>query len=198
MESRIGWIDLSSNDLNKVRSLMDGITGGVIDELGIGTIRDKYSNQLFTGISTLFTRAKYYFITPYILLEKEHKQNNGETGLQYFQRSEIELNKIINKYYTEHNTNNESYFGKDTKSGELKRQPSDVYWNGIVHLGLIQDATSLNELLRRKKSSVEELLSKTSDDELTREQGVTRRQDNINVGYSKDWLNDIKQNIAVR
>lgn len=194
MESRIGWIDLSSNDLNKVRSLMDGITGGVIDELGIGTIRDKYSNQLFTGISTLFTRAKYYFITPYILLEKEHKQNNGETGLQYFQRSEIELNKIINKYYTEHNTNNESYFGKDTKSGELKRQPSDVYWNGIVHLGLIQDATSLNELLRRKKSSVEELLSKTSDDELTREQGVTRRQDNINVGYSKDWLNDIKQN----
>lgn len=194
MKSKVGWIDLSSNDLKKVRSLMDAISGGVVDELGIGTIRDKYSNLLFTGISTLYTRAKYYFITPYILLEKDCKQHAGETGIQYFQRCEINTNKIIKKYYTQHPQYNESYFGKDTASGELKRQPSEVYWNGIVHLELVKDASSLYQLLRTKKSQVADLLSASSDNEITKEPGVSCQQDNITIPPSTDWLKEIEQN----
>ena len=194
MKSKVGWIDLSSNDLKKVRSLMDAIAGGVVDELGIGTIRDKYSNRLFTGISTLYTRAKYYFITPYILIEKERKQNPRETGIQYFQRCEINTNKIIKKYYTQNLQDNESYIGKDTESGELKRQPSEVYWNGIVHLELVKDASSLYQLLRTKKSQVADLLSVSSDNGITKEQGLICKQDNITVSYATDWLKVIEQN----
>lgn len=166
---------------------MDAIAGGVVDELGIGTIRDKYSNLLFTGISTLYTRAKYYFITPYILIDREQKQKPGETGIQYFQRCEVSTNRIIKNYYTKKSKNEESYFGKDTESGELKRQPSEIYWNGIVHLGLVQDTSSLYQLLKTKKSSTEALLSRTSDCEGTKEQGAINKQDNICVSYSTDW-----------
>ena len=194
MKSKVGWIDLSSNDLKKIRSLMDAIAGGVVDELGIGMIRDKYSNRLFTGISTLFTRAKYYFITPYILIDREIKQHSGETGIHYFHQSEIYTNKVIKEYYTKHHISNESYFGKETESGELKRQPSEVYWNGIVHLGLVNGASSLNQLLRTKRSQVEDLLSKTTDNEGTKEQGVSHMQNHVNVSYSKDWLIEIKKN----
>ena len=42
-----------------------------IDELGLGRIRDAFSNKLFPGISTLHNRAKYYAILPSLFLEAE-------------------------------------------------------------------------------------------------------------------------------
>jgi hypothetical protein len=32
---------------------------GAIDELGLGRIRDAFSNEMFSGLSTLQTHAKY-------------------------------------------------------------------------------------------------------------------------------------------
>ncbi len=40
---------------------------GQLDELGVGYIRDAISNQIFPGISTIQTRAKYFFIVTNIL-----------------------------------------------------------------------------------------------------------------------------------
>ena len=54
MESQIGWIDFSPKDRNRVKRFMDIMgMGGVVDELGIGMIRDAMSNKLFPGFSTL-------------------------------------------------------------------------------------------------------------------------------------------------
>ena len=44
---------------------------GAVDELGVGTIRDGFSDILFPGTSTIQTRAKYLFIISYICLELE-------------------------------------------------------------------------------------------------------------------------------
>ena len=45
---------------------------GVVDELGIGVIRDSFSDTLFPGISTIQTRAKYFLTIPRIF--RDYKQ----------------------------------------------------------------------------------------------------------------------------
>ena len=119
MESQIGWIDFSPKDRNRVKRFMDIMgMGGVVDELGIGMIRDAMSNKLFPGFSTLYTRAKYFFITPYILLEKDKKQTKRQSGMDYFHKAEVDTNRIIIRYYDNHpEQSDESYFGKEKKDG---------------------------------------------------------------------------------
>jgi hypothetical protein len=70
--SALGWVDFSSEHREKVRSVIDLLsTPGVIDELGIGVIRDSFSDSLFPGISTIQTRAKYFLTIPRIFKEYE-------------------------------------------------------------------------------------------------------------------------------
>lgn len=58
----IGWIDFSKNDKDRVGSILDMLRPeGMVDELGMGIIRDALANELFPGISTIQTRAKYFF-----------------------------------------------------------------------------------------------------------------------------------------
>lgn len=47
----LGWIDFSSEDSAKVRTVLDLLSDtGVIDELGIGVIRDSFADRMFPGI----------------------------------------------------------------------------------------------------------------------------------------------------
>ena len=68
----IGWVDFSKSDRDMVLSVLHQLTEpGAVDEIGIGAIRDGFSDILFPGIATLQTRAKYLFIVPYICMELE-------------------------------------------------------------------------------------------------------------------------------
>ena len=70
--SSIGWVDFSSEHREKVKSVIDLLsTPGVIDELGIGVIRDSFSDSLFPGVSTIQTRAKYFLTIPRIFKDYE-------------------------------------------------------------------------------------------------------------------------------
>jgi hypothetical protein len=68
--SALGWIDFSSEHREKVKTVIDLLrVSDVVDELGIGTIRDCLSDTLFPGISTIQTRAKYFVTLPRLLRE---------------------------------------------------------------------------------------------------------------------------------
>src|SRR6188768_379378 len=70
LATSLGWIDFSPTDRDRVGTVLDMLKPeGMVDELGLGTIRDALANQLFPGISTIQTRAKYFFIVPYLLWE---------------------------------------------------------------------------------------------------------------------------------
>lgn len=57
----LGWIDFSKNERSKILSILDLLREkGVLDELGIASIRDAYSDLFFPGTSTIQTRAKYF------------------------------------------------------------------------------------------------------------------------------------------
>lgn len=196
MESQIGWIDFSPKDRNRVKRFMDIMgTGGVVDELGIGMIRDAMSNKLFPGFSTLYTRAKYFFITPYILLEKDKKQTKRQSGMDYFHKAEVDTNRIIIRYYDNHpEQSDESYFGKEKKDGNLKRQPSEIYWNGIQHLHLLESEGSLDQILSDRHSLMDELLSSNRGDDLAKEQGENHMKVSENVSYDSNWRQFITDN----
>ena len=41
------------------------------DELGLGAIRDSFSDQLFPGTSTIHTRLRYFFFVPWVYQQLE-------------------------------------------------------------------------------------------------------------------------------
>jgi len=70
---QIGWVDFSKTERDKVVSILRLLgTQTALDELGIGTVRDAFSDMLFPGISTLQTRAKYFVILPYLFAQAEN------------------------------------------------------------------------------------------------------------------------------
>ena len=131
MESQIGWIDFSEKDRKKALDVIHLLQEqGAIDELGIGIVRDAFANIFFPGTSTVQTRAKYFFIIPYVM--KEICDNVKNTTPEQIARSvDVE----------EHNCamimgDNDGVIGRDVLPGWVERKPSSIYWNGIKKLGI--------------------------------------------------------------
>lgn len=193
MTSQIGWIDFSPRHRDRVKKFMDLMgMGGVVDELGVGVIRDAMSNKVFPGFSTLYTRAKYFFITPYIL---EDRENASKPGKDYFNKAEKETNEIIIQFYKEHRErSDESYFGKVRQDGALKRQPSEIYWNGMTRFHLIKTDSTLDQVLLDKHSTIDELLSNNRGDDTVKEQGEYKSYGYDGISYTPDWQQYIRVN----
>ena len=79
MESRFGWVDFAEEDRRRMMEILHLFREQDIrEELGIGTVRDAFSDTLFPGTSTLHTRAKYMLFVPwtFMLLEKKLVPSN--------------------------------------------------------------------------------------------------------------------------
>src|SRR6187200_3252784 len=109
LTASIGWIDFSPTHRNRVGSVLDLLRPeGMVDELSMGTIRDALANQLFPGISTIQTRAKYFFIIPYILYDYQAAKSTqwrGKTPSRFLEDKEYEIMwQLAEKYnYVEGN-----------------------------------------------------------------------------------------------
>ena len=56
-----GWIDFSRKDRELARDIIAALNDkGAVDEMGIGVIRDAFSDYFFPGTSTIQTSAKYF------------------------------------------------------------------------------------------------------------------------------------------
>lgn len=130
---QLGWIDYSSEHKNKVLAVLDALSAPeAVDELGIGTVRDGFANILFPGTSTIQTRAKYFFIVPYILMELEKEKNlTHEKLLQKLSNIEIDMIEVLGR------TSSDGVIGR--RAGKkLKRKPSSIYWNGLRTYGIFK------------------------------------------------------------
>jgi len=127
---QIGWIDFSKEQRSKVLSVLKLLSEpGAVDELGIGIIRDSFSDILFPGTSTIQTRAKYFFLIPYLLLELEKdKTIKSHEFLTILSQNEIELIDILDK------DGANGVIGVEARD-ELKRKPSSIYWNALKTYG---------------------------------------------------------------
>ncbi|MGP4076288.1 DUF6361 family protein [Halobacillus sp. K22] len=153
---QIGWIDYSSEHRNKVMAVLDLLSDkGAVDELGTGMIRDGFGDVCFPGTSTIQTRAKYFFIVPYLMMELEREKHpDYKSFLDKLAEREINLIGTLVE------TNADRVIGARARK-KLKRKPSSIYWNGLKtfeifkhnHLSLENYAKAVISLQKKQESA---------------------------------------------
>ncbi len=198
--AEIGWIDFSTKDRNRVGSILDLLRPeGRVDELGIGIFRDALANQMFPGISTIQTRAKYFFIVPYILydyLKLDLARRKNQSPSDYLENREYEIMWELAEKYQE----GDGVIGISKKKPEkIVRRPSAIYWNGLNTFrflnsyGLAVDAF-LNNANKRNLSKTEELTeSKDGNDD---KDASFENFFHLKVEYLNDWDKDLSLDLT--
>ena len=136
----LGWVDFSKSDRDLVLSVLRQLTEpSAVDEIGIGTIRDGFSEILFPGTSTIQTRAKYLFIIPYICMELERKGRLAPREfINALEQNELDLIDVLAV------NGAEGVIGQRSRK-TLKRKPSSIYWNALRTFGFLSEPVSLSE-----------------------------------------------------
>ena len=131
MPSELSWVDFSAEDRN---SMLDVINlfkeQDTRDELGIGSIRDAFSDYFFPGTSTIQTRAKYMLFVPWIYKKLESSRVPSSKIRKRARDEEIYLLQILKK-----NNQLDGLIGIDA-GANLKRLPSNIYWSGLGTWGI--------------------------------------------------------------
>ena len=177
VKMQLGWVDFSKADREKVLDVMNLLQEqGTVDEIGIGLIRDAFANYFFPGTSTVQTRAKYFFIVPYILQEAV----TGKYGNQ--------ISAILQKINSEEKDCGIRLYQKCFDEGReplgtgiigarvppknwVARKPSNIYWNGIRTYHIFeQENMTIPDMVRlsvlvRTQSKPEKLDNRRDDAE---------------------------------
>lgn len=154
MIGSVGWIDFSSEHRDKVRTVIDLLKKqGVVDELGIGVIRDSFADRLFPGVSTIQTRAKYFTLTALLIrdyLDQPDAKREKESLEEYLSSWEKWCRiKLAARYGSQGEAR--GIFGitfGERNDRDIQRQPSSVYWNGMRTFGVVRSHLSLTEFSR--------------------------------------------------
>jgi hypothetical protein len=164
--SKIGWIDFSLDDRNKVSNVLSLVSEeGTLDELGIGQIRDAYSDALFLGISTIQTRAKYFITIPRIIRDFQalplSKQKNGLQD--YLKNVENDVARLLVGVHGE-DVDSGGIIGRTRiDSGGVDRRPSVIYWNGLRTFEIIKTNMAICDQLKTRITTANQLQQKLAD-----------------------------------
>ncbi|MDD5747726.1 MAG: DUF6361 family protein [Actinomycetota bacterium] len=70
--STFGWVDFGEHERRQMMEMLDLFRKPETrDEMGLGTIRDSFSDYFFPGTSTIQTRPKYMLLVPWIYRKLE-------------------------------------------------------------------------------------------------------------------------------
>lgn len=151
----IGYINFGTEEKNNLYKVIQSIRDHhAIDELGIGRIRDAFSNKMFPGMSILQNRAKYFVLLPALYLEAE--KGHYKTVEEVRQRildMEIRLTRqLLNgtpKYEDQYGITGNSVINKAERNRNqyVKYDPSYIYWGGLVTYGLVKADGSVYRLI---------------------------------------------------
>ncbi len=162
MSSHFGWVDFAEDDrqrmLDVVRLFQEQETR---DELGVGTIRDAFSDYLLPGTSTIQTRARYMLFVPWIYKRLEGKGLSGAEMERQARADEIRLIRALLK-----SDDTEGVIGKESLE-RLQRLPSVVYWTGLYSWGIRSFAGTRSEYHRHLQTYYRQkkYLLRTDDNE---------------------------------
>lgn len=203
----IGWIDFSDNDRKKTMDVLRLFQEqGAVDELGIGVIRDGFANYFFPGTSTIQTRAKYFFIIPYAMMEtvRDPHVSSVQQALRRLDEIEKESAVILKK-----NSDEPGIIGATVLPKWVVRTPSTIYWNGlrtlgIFNAGLLQNI-SISEYFRLAIKLREEKKASTLGNR--KEEAEENNKDDVDAGdflyrnfwhlqYAKNWKDELSINLT--
>jgi len=96
---QVGFVHFDREDQKKYLAVLSKISeGGAIDELGVGRIRDYYSDLMFPGVSSLHQHAKYFALMPLLFKEAvKRRYSRFEDVRPAIREMEIALTKRLMK-----------------------------------------------------------------------------------------------------
>lgn len=126
LPSSIAWLDNSREEQQRIRELLNLFAETESrDELGIGRIRDAFSDSLFPGTSTLHTRARYFVLVPWCFQEAERRRLSGAALAMRVAANERRVLGILKQ----------AGFTAGIIGGRVgpavKTLPSTVYWGAL-------------------------------------------------------------------
>lgn len=165
MPSTVGWLDYSEEHRQRMREVIDLFRDrDTLDEIGVGSIRDTFSDLLFPGLSTVQTRAKYFLFIPWVYQRIEDERVSSSRAGDRARRYQTDLIYALEKGGA---SGGEGIIGWDSRK-TLQRLPSAVYWSGLAVFGIRLFRGSTEEYHRSLDSYYERVrnYSKGEGDEL--------------------------------
>ncbi len=137
MDATLTWLDLTTSDRDKMRRVLDLFhEKGTIDEMGLGSLRDAFSDALFPGTSTIQTRLRYVLFIPWIYQQLEVRKTNSSQVAARARAEEIQLIDPLKR-----NEDSDGTIGGRSHDS-LVRLPSSVYWSALVRWEIFQNRQS--------------------------------------------------------
>lgn len=131
MVSTIAWLDASREDQRRMREIVNLFSQSESrDELGIGQIRDAFSDSLFPGTSTLHTRARYLLLIPWCYRVAAERATDGSDLERRAQLNERRLIVALNEAGA-----HDGLIGRQVLT-KLKTLPSSLYWSALGQYGI--------------------------------------------------------------
>lgn len=146
MPSLLAWLDHSEEDQRRMRELVALFAQEESrDELGIGAIRDAFSDRLFPGTSVVQTRARYLLFVPWIFREAERRGLSGAQLRAWAETRERWLIPALKRGGDE-----SGLIGRIAGPG-VKILPSTIYWTGLQVYGIARHPGSFDQAMRTRR-----------------------------------------------
>jgi hypothetical protein len=131
MPSGLSWLDNSRDEQQRIRDMLRLFSDlESRDELGIGQVRDTFSDALFPGTSVIQTRARYLLIVPWCYQEAERRGLRGRSFTAYVDRTE---RTVVDSLLKAQDT--DGVIGRRAGAG-VKTLPSSIYGAGLQRYGI--------------------------------------------------------------
>lgn len=201
----LGWVDFSKTERNKILNVLDLLgEQGVLDELGIASIRDGFSDLFFPGTTTIQTRAKYFLIVPYIFKDLEL---NSQKDYHKLKKELDDKEQACAYKFLENNYNEDGVIGKVAISNNkwLVRTPASIYWAGLRKYQIFNDSITIDQYLKTiaYKKMVKENISQLGnrndnpDEQDDKDAGSIQTIRFLNIPtYSRDWFDNLDMNLT--
>lgn len=145
MASSFGWVAVDPEQRRQMLEAVDLFRDrGTIDDLGIGAIRDAFSDTLFPGTSTLHTRLRYVLFVPWLLEIASQRDTVNDMSWAFH---DLERD-FIDTLKSSMGEKSEGIIGR--RAGKnVQRVPSEIYWGMMLSWGIIEQGLSGQDYFRR-------------------------------------------------
>ena len=166
LPSTLSWLDQTAEEQRRVREIVALFSQPESrDELGIGQIRDVFSDRLFPGVSVIQTRARYFLFVPWIFQLGEARGYSGPRLAAWAERQERTFIENLRQELVATGQPQDGLIGR-VAGASIKILPSTIYWSGLHRWGILTDWVSQDELglHRPDRKGAEELAERDIGD----------------------------------
>jgi hypothetical protein len=155
MPSLLAWVDVSTDEQRRIREIIAMFQQTESrDELGVGQVRDAFSDMLVPGTSVIQTRARYFLFIPWIFRDGARRGHAGQQLRGWADRWERRLIVTLLK-----GDDQVGLIGGHVGPG-VKTLPSTIYWSGLRRFGILTRDVPPDQLvavLTASRSEADEL-----------------------------------------